>query len=352
MSNTALLGSYGDNSGAGLMFRNRIINGDMRIDQRNSGAAVTVPTAGSVFPVDRFKVERANGYVNTATAQQIADGPTGFTRSLRYTAGTAETPTGSLYSTIQQAIEGFNFADLGWGSAGASSATLSFWVKISITGTFGIILRSADATLSYATTFSYSSANTWQYVTLNIPGPTTGGTTAFTVTNGVGVTVFWELGTGPTLSTAASSSWQSVNALGVTGSTKLNSTSGATYQITGVQLEAGPTATPFERRPIGTELALCQRYFLKQNVPVFQNCVYFSGAFQNIGSTQTVFPTVMRDIPTVAVSYTNDDNTASVAISGLNNSRTAQGIRYAFTVSNLVFPYAGFLITSAVSAEL
>jgi len=244
-----------------LMFRNRIINGDMRIDQRNSGAAVTVPTAGSVFPVDRFKVERANGYVNTATAQQIADGPTGFTRSLRYTAGTAETPTGSLYSTIQQAIEGFNFADLGWGSAGASSATLSFWVKISITGTFGIILRSADATLSYATTFSYSSANTWQYVTLNIPGPTTGGTTAFTVTNGVGVTVFWELGTGPTLSTAASSSWQSVNALGVTGSTKLNSTSGATYQITGVQLEAGPTATPFERRPIGMELALCQRYY-------------------------------------------------------------------------------------------
>ena len=247
--------------GNASIMKNRIINGAMVIDQRNAGASVTVPISGSAYPVDRFYVNRANGYANTATAQQITDGPAGFQKSLKYTSGTAESVTGALYSTITQIIEGYNIADLGWGTSSALVATVSFWVKISTTGTFGVVLRSGDNSLSYAATFTVSSANTWQYVTLLIPAPTTGGTTAFPITNGTGFSVFFDLGTGPTLSISATGAWQSANALGVTGTTKLNSLTGATYQITGVQLEVGSSATGFEYVNYQTSLANCQRYY-------------------------------------------------------------------------------------------
>jgi hypothetical protein len=241
--------------------RNKIINGAMMIDQRNAGASVTVPTVGSVYPCDRFYVNRANGYANTATAQQVAAGPTGFKNSLKYTSGSAETVSGSLYSNIQQYIEGLNVADLGWGASGAYAVTLSFWVNISTTGTFGGSLRSADGTLSFPFSFSYSSANTWQYVTISVPGPTTGGTTAFPNNTSAAFSIFWDLGVGPTLSGSATGAWQSANYLGLTGGVKLNTLTGATFYITGVQLEKGATATPFENRLYGTELALCQRYY-------------------------------------------------------------------------------------------
>ena len=303
--------------------RNRIINGDMRIDQRNAGAAVTVTTSGNAFATDRFAIARANGYVNTATAQQVTDAPSGFARSLRYTAGTAETPTGGLYSLIAQSIEGFNISDLGWGAVGASAATLSFWVKISIAGTFGVTLRSADATLSFATSFSYPSANTWQFVTISVPGPTTGGTAAFSTTNGIGVTIYWELGTGSAFSVSASSSWQSANALGVTGTTKLNSTTGATYQITGVQLEPGTVATPFERRSYGAELALCQRYCessFTDGIPPGTDslAVVNSGAWLMYGDGGSViqFAVRKRAFPTLTVN-------APLASPSINRARQA-----------------------------
>ena len=243
-------------------FKNRIINGAMVIDQRNNGSSVTV-TAGSsaIYPVDRTFANRTNGYTNNATAQRVADAPTGFNYSFKYTVGTAETPTGSMYSNIQHFIEGLNMADLGWGSAGAKTVTLSFWVKLSITGTFGFNLRSGNAGWSYASTFTYSSANTWQFVNVTIPGPTSDGTTAFPIDNSIGVGIFWDLGVGTNLTTSTLNSWQAVNILGTTGTTKINATSGATYQITGVQLEAGSSATSFEYRDYGNELRMCQRYY-------------------------------------------------------------------------------------------
>jgi hypothetical protein len=330
-SNNIVLDASGNATFAGTaamassFLRNRIINGDMRIDQRNAGASVTVPTVGAVYPVDRFLVDRANGYVNTATAQQVTDAPTGFISSLRYTAGTAETPTGGLFSTIAQRIEGFNISDFAWGSSGASPARLSFWAKISITGTFGVTLRSGDATQTFAATFTYSSANTWQFVTISVPAPTTGGTTAFPVGNGVGVFVFWELGTGPSLSINATGAWQAANALGVTGATKLNSTTGATYQITGVQLEVGTVATPFERRLFGQELALCQRYYQAGNFTLYGP----GGQTSGLTGQWLPWPVVMRASPTIALispSYTN--------ASSLNafNANTG-GFSPAFTVT-------------------
>jgi len=289
MTNAVNIAQSGSNN---QTMRNRIINGAMTIDQRNNGASVTVPTSGEAYPVDRFYINRANGYNNTATAQRVTDAPAGFINSIRYTAGTAETPSSAMYSNIQQFIEGFNLADLGWGAAGAQPATLSFWVKVSITGTFGVVLRSGDAGFSYPATFTVAAANTWQYVSISIPGPTNGGTAQFGVGNGVGVGVFWELGVGPSLSLSATGAWQAGNALGVTGTTKLNSTTGATYQITGVQLEEGTAASPFENRLIGTELSLCQRYFYRIQVQSSW------GNASNVAMAFFYHPVEMRSDPT------------------------------------------------------
>jgi hypothetical protein len=295
-------------TGVSEAFKNKIINGAMVIDQRNNGSSVTV-TAGSpaIYPVDRTFINRTNGYSNNATAQRVADAPAGFVYSLKYTAGTAETPTGGMYSNIQHFIEGFNIADLGWGTSDAKAVTLSFWVKLSITGTFGFNLRSTNAGWSYASTFTYSSANTWQFVSTTIPGPTIGGTDVFTNDNGLGVGIFWDLGVGPNLTTSTLNSWQAVNILGVTGTTKLNATTGATYQITGVQMEVGSSATSFEYRPYGTELQLCQRYYQTVEtvsdlgVPTFLRRDTNSNTY--VGSA--VFPTRMRASASVNYTFTN-----------------------------------------------
>jgi hypothetical protein len=298
-------------TGVSGQFKNRIINGDMRIDQRNTGASITVPTSGFAFPVDRFFVNRANGFSNTASAQQVLDAPAGFFQSLRYTAGTAETPTSAMYSNIQQYIEGQSIADLLWGTANARSVTLTFWVKISITGTFGVVLRSANAGLSYAVSFSYPSANTWQLVTATIPGPTTG---VFNRDNTVGFSINWDMGVGPSLSISATGAWQSANALGLTGGTKLTQTTGATYQITGVQLEVGTNASGFDFRPYPVELLLCQRYFARVVAPgqEFYPCMLTGGYIFPSNWYKWItakLPVTMRTSPSVTF-YPNPGSTA------------------------------------------
>lgn len=329
MTQAIQLAQYGS-TGVSQGFKNRIINGAMVIDQRNAGASVTV-TAGSpaIYPVDRTFINRTNGYSNNATAQRVTDAPPGFVYSLKYTAGTAETPTGSMYSNIQHFIEGFNIADLGWGTSDAKAVTLSFWVKLSITGTFGFNLRSTNAGWSYASTFTYSSANTWQFVSTTIPGPTIGGTDVFTNDNGLGVGIFWDLGVGPNLTTSTLNSWQAVNILGVTGTTKLNATTGATYQITGVQMEVGSSATSFDYRSIGTELALCQRYCNVYGGEIYAVFGTMAFAFSGTGfASATTFPVEMRALPTVAytgntraVSGSDSIAVTSVAFNNSNSTR-------------------------------
>lgn len=291
---------YSLGAGNASSFKNRIINGAMDFDQRNVGGSVTVNTSGQAYAVDRFFCDRANGYSNTATAQRVSDAPAGFVRSLRYTAGTAETPTGAMYSNMSQYIEGTNIEDWGWGTANAKPAVLSFWVKISITGTFGVVLRSGNAGASYAISFTYSSANTWQYVTASIPGPTIG---VFNTDNTVGFSVNWDLGVGPNLSISATGAWQATNALGLTSGTKLNATTGATYQLTGVQLEVGTVATSFDFRSVSTELALCQRYCM-----VFRGGTY--GGFQVAGSVFSMnlsVPVPMRTTPSFSTTITDSN---------------------------------------------
>lgn len=236
-----------------LGFRNRIINGDMRIDQRNAGAGV--PGPGLAYTVDRWAVLTSTGSGNAF--QQISDAPTGFNNSLRITVGTGASPTSGQQNIIFQPIEGFNLADLGFGAAGASSITASFWVKSSVAGTYSSWFQNSGSTRSYIATFTISSANTWEYKTVTVPGDTSG---TWLKTNGVGLLFGFSIGAGSTYQNTASA-WVTGDFKGTAGSVNLVATSGATFQITGVQLEAGSVATPFERRDYGRELIMCQRYY-------------------------------------------------------------------------------------------
>lgn len=239
-------------------FRNRIINGDMRIDQRNAGASVSLPNVATTFTLDRWRFYRDNASL-TVTSQQSTTVPTGFINSLLVTIGTGSAPSNTNELQLAQPIEGFNIADLGFGTASASAVTVSFWVRSSLTGTFAFALQSASSGRSYVATYTINAANTFEYKTVTIPGDTSG---TWNSSNGAGLTIVFDLGAGSNFQTSAGS-WAAGNRYGTSTSVKLCSTSGATWQITGVQLEAGSVATPFERRDYGRELIMCQRYFEK-----------------------------------------------------------------------------------------
>jgi hypothetical protein len=235
-----------------------VINGDMRIDQRNAGASVT-PSSGQ-YLTDRWQVVLTQS--SKFTAQQNAGSvtrPSQFTNYLGFTSSSAYSVVAGDYFVTRQVIEGFNVADLAWGTASAQSVTLSFWVRSSLTGTFGGALQNDASNRSYPFTYSISAANTWEQKTLTIAGDTTG---TWLTTNGGGIYVTLGFGVGTTFSGTAGS-WSGSNFLSATGATSVVGTNGATFYITGVQLEPGTVATPFERRSYGAELALCQRYFEK-----------------------------------------------------------------------------------------
>lgn len=246
--------------GSSLGFRNRIINGDMRIDQRNAGASVTVPAGGSAYVMDRWLIVRFNDTTGTFTCAQNTAAPAGFTNSalITVTAAQASVPSNAVYR-LAQSIEGVNVADLGWGASGAQPVTLGFWVRSSVTGTYGARIRNSANNRSYVFQYTINSANTFEYKTVTIPGDTSG---TWLTDTGIGLTLEFILGDGSNFQGTANA-WQAGEYTFASGNVKLINTNGATFYITGVQLEAGTVATPFERRPYGTELALCQRYFQK-----------------------------------------------------------------------------------------
>ena len=239
-------------------FENRIINGGMVIDQRNAGASVNTNGA---YPVDRFSQLMSGGGV--LTSQQSSTAPTDFINSIFTTVSTADASIAAGdYYLLRHAIEGLNVADLNWGATAAAagktaaSVTLSFKVRSSVTGTFSGALENSAEDRSYPFTYSIASANTWTNISITIAGDTSG---TWLTTNGVGIYINFDLGTGSTrLNTA--NAWVGAQSFGATGSVQLISTVNATFYITGVQLEKGTQATSFDFRSIGTELALCQRY--------------------------------------------------------------------------------------------
>jgi hypothetical protein len=234
-------------------FKNRIINGGMVIDQRNAGASVT-PISGQLI-TDRWKY--GSSQTSKFTSQQSTTAPTGFINSLLFTSSSAYAVLAADIFGVSTAIEGLNVSDLAWGTASAATITISFWVRSSLTGTFAGVVKNSASSRSYPFTYTISSANTFEQKSVTIAGDTTG---TWLTTNGIGLTVIFSLGTGSTYSGTAGA-WVGSDIWGVTGATNVVGTNGATFYITGVQLEKGSTATSFDYRPYGTELQLCQRYF-------------------------------------------------------------------------------------------
>ena len=278
------------------VLKNRIINGDMRIDQRNAGASVTISTGGSaIYSLDRWcGVNNTDG---TFTIQRSTVAPTGFTNSLLATVTATDASIGAAQSiNIRQNIEGFNVADLGWGTANAQTITLSFWVRSSVVGQYGVAVNNSAYNRSYVSNITINTANTYEYKTITIAGDTSG---TWLTDNGVGLVLQISLAVGSSrLGTA--NTWASDYFYGTSGQTQWISTSAATFYITGVQLEVGTSATPFERRLYNQELANCQRY-----------CYQITGTNQPIGSgynrsTSIAYlygglPVAMRSAPTLEV---------------------------------------------------
>jgi hypothetical protein len=225
----------------------------MVFDQRNAGASVTLTAAA--YTLDRWNSQVAVSST-FSIARSNASLPTGFTRTLLVTSLAATSVGSTASNTVEQYVEGFNSADFGWGAAGAQSVTLSFWVRSSLTGTFGGCFQNSDNSRSYVFSYSISASNTWEYKTVTIVGDTSG---TWNTENGIGIKLRFSLGNGSTLQGSAGS-WSGSNLRTVTGETQVLATNTATWQVTGVQLEKGSTATSFDYRPYGTELQLAQRY--------------------------------------------------------------------------------------------
>jgi hypothetical protein len=279
-------------------FRNRIINGGMTIDQRNAGASVT--PADNTYTLDRWQASQTVS--SKFSVQQSSNVPAGFSNSMLITSLSAySVASGEVFAMAQQ-IEGYNVADLNWGTANAKTITLSFWVRSSLTGTFGGALANSNVTRSYPFSYTISAANTWEYKTVTIAGDTSG---TWQTTTSTGIRVWVGLGVGSSYSGTAGA-WAGSDFRSTTGATSVVGTNGATFYITGVQLEVGSTATSFDYRPYGTELQLCQRYYQNTyNTGVAVGSVSSLGviyrtldATQSYASLQWQLPVKMRATPT------------------------------------------------------
>jgi hypothetical protein len=324
-------------------FTNRIINGAMVIDQRNAGAQITIPNGSSAYPVDRFQVFKDTSS-GVFYGQQSTTAPTGFYNSMLLTANTAWTPATGDLAVTQHKIEAFNTSDLAFGSASAATVTLSFWVRSSITGTYSVALINSANNRSYVATYTISAANTFEQKTITIAGDTAG--TWINNTNGTGIRVNFDLGSNATYNTTAGA-WAAGFYTRTSGSVNWTQTSGATFYVTGVQLEKGSTATSFDYRPYGIELRLCQRYYYRTvsggtSFPLSN----VGGVFSTTQARAlTTFPVRMRTTPAAleqsgtASDYAILQTTAAVTCSSVPT----------FNAASLDSAYTDFTIASGGS---
>ena len=349
------------------MFRNRIINGDMRIDQRYSGTANTIALSTVSYVIDRwigqnytgtgtFTVQQMNSANSSVSNYESGSAPSGFINSMKLTVGTANTnPSSTNSSGLGQAIEGLNVLDLGWGTASAKTVTLSFWAKSSITGQFAAVLYNVDGTRIYNSSITVTSTNTWQYYSITVPGDTSG---TWLTNNNTGIWFKIYLSLGSSYLTS-SSAWNSSSYYGLTGQTNWMGNSGNTFYITGVQLEAGTVATPFEFRHYGAELALCQRYYY-QTVPSTGHfmTVHYNGSGRVRGAFS--IPVPMRAAPTLSFTgslsfyvYNGSaiSSTGSLAASGLGAGNVSGYVDINVSSVTASDQY-DLLATLQVSAEL
>jgi len=299
----------------GLFFRNRIINGDMTIAQRGTSAG-----DNGTYPVDRWVYYAAQ--TSKGTFQQNSGSvtpPAGFQNYSGFVSSSAYSVVAADYFYLQQGVEGYNFADADWGTANAKTVTLSFWVRSSLTGTFGGSLRNEAVNRSYPYTYAISAANTWEYKTITIAGDTTG---TWNKTTSNGVRVMFSVGAGTSQSGTAGA-WAAANYSSATGAVSVVGTNGATWYITGVQLETGSVATPFERRPYGTELGLCQRYFVSMGgSSVYEQFFMVSSTAATDGRVVMFAPVEMRTRPSIIQSGSFELRGGSTALSGTYSAST------------------------------
>jgi len=238
-------------------FKNRAINGDVRIDQTNAGAAVTVNSSAIFFFADMVEGAGMTA-AGVFTVQQVATTPpTGFKNYLRTTVTTADaSPAAASIYLFRTKVEGLNVIDFSLGTANAIAFTVSFYVRSSLTGAFSGALNNAAFDRSFPFSFTINAANTWEQKTVTLTGDLSG---TWAITNTVGLALQIDLGSGSTYRSTAST-WQAGNYIGVTGAVRLISTVSSTFDITGVQIETGSVATSWDYRDYQSELARCQRY--------------------------------------------------------------------------------------------
>jgi hypothetical protein len=298
------------------VMRNRLINGNMVIDQRNAGASLN--PADGAYALDRWKcaVFPTTGKYTVQQDAGAVTPPVGFNDYLGITSSSAYTSGSTDQYFINQRIEGFNWADLGWGTANAKTVTLSFWARSSLTGTFGGSIINSAGNRSYPFTYTINSANTWEYETVTIAGETSG---SWGTTNNIGALLVFNLGCGSATAGTAGA-WVSAERYTVTGSTNLIATNGATLYLTGCQLEVGTQATSFEYRQYGTELALCQRYYFRNKATAANQMLSAAGqCYQSTGVVvNIVFPVPMRVAPS-ALEQTGTAGDYSVWNAGTSN---------------------------------
>jgi hypothetical protein len=344
------------------LLKNRIINGGMVIDQRNAGASVT-PTSGD-YTLDRWQVG-ASQSSKFSVQQNAGSGtsPVGFSNYLGVTSLSAYTVSSSDFFNIIQRIEGFNTSDLGWGTANAKTVTLSFWVYSSLTGTFGGSLSNSAFNRSYPFSYTISSANTWTQISVTIAGDTSG--TWIGATNGIGIRVYFGLGAGSTYSGTAGS-WSANGYISATGATSVVGTNGATFYLTGVQIEVGSSATGYEYVNYQTSLANCQRYYIKYGGDqVYEHCASGMGIAGTQAQCDTPVPVPMRTTPSSSISTLalNDGVGALISVSSANIQTTESSprrISITYIVASGVTTYRPYNVNTnnstsgflALSAEL
>jgi len=330
----------------GLTGKNVVVNGAMTVAQR--GMSETGVTT-SAFVCDRFQLA-ASGTIGTYTLAQSTTAPDGFAYSLKLDTTTADaSPAGDDQLYIRYKIEGQDLQQFKFGTASAESMTLSFWCRSNKTGDIQVNLRNMDAGRIIAAVVSINAANTWEYKTVTVAGDTSSG---FNNDNGESLRIEWFLDVGPDLSSGAvPTSWEALSGgdLGAGVTLALADNTANEFLLTGVQLEVGEQATPFDHsESYGETLSKCQRYYFTVQAPIAANGRYYSGAHQNQFTVHRNFAVQMRTSPTTVASFTNLDNTATVT---LNNSKSG-GVCLAGTFTNSSFMYGVFTDTSTYDAEL
>jgi hypothetical protein len=312
-----------------LSHRNMIMNGDMRLDQRNGGSSTT-PTADQTYVFDRFMIRNASGSGRYSVEQSGAS-PNNISPSMLLTVTTTDTPAAGEFYAIEQRVEGYVLSPSAIGSSDAKALTLSFWVRSSLTGTYCCSFRNAAADRSFVAEYSISTADTWEFKTIQIAAKTDG---TWNTTNTVGAYVDWCLGSGGNFE--GSTGWQNTNVVATSNQVDWINTSGATFYLTGVQLELGEKVSPFEFMSYGDVLARCQRYFEKsynQGTAPGTGAGDFTGSYQaRDGTASTVvryypvtYKVTKRANPTVVIYNPQTAASGSMRLDSSNESASVSG---------------------------